>query len=245
MRPAHLALLTICLAPSAFAEPFYAGAEIGLATFDDTADADRIPSCGAQCVPSAVSINGTHFDSEETAWSVFAGWNIRDWVSIELAWSDLGETGDTLDIPSSLVMPQVIQYPAFPAAFDGIFFVDSAIVSPVDSAALSVEELTLSTVFRKQLAERFSASWSLGVIRASFDTKGSIPVGTVSSSPPPTITYTPVPFAAPDDEFGFLWGIGGAWHVTDRIDVELTYRNHDVRVVDVETYSLRIAFEIG
>jgi opacity protein-like surface antigen len=247
MRPAHLLLLTFCLAPAAFAESFYLGADIGHAGYDDTADADPVAPCGAPCTPTELSIDGLHFDSGDTAWSVFAGWNIRDWVSVELAWSDLGETSETFGFfaPALAGPPAIEMLPPNPGAFDGVVFASAVVfVADGDRAALSVEEISLSAVFRKKLAERFSASWSLGVTQASFETSGQLLVGSYSAGPPPVFAAVPVPFAAPDDEVGFLWGIGAAWHVTDRIALELAYRNHDTQVIDVEAYSLRVSLTL-
>jgi opacity protein-like surface antigen len=49
-------------------------------------------------------------------------------------------------------------------------------------------------------------------------------------------------YQSPDDEIGWLWGVGLSYALTDRIDLDLAYRRHDDKAIEVETVGLELLF---
>jgi hypothetical protein len=147
-----LILPSICLcfySTGEAAESFYVGARLGLSQYDGTADAARNTT---DSPPSEISINGLAFESDETAWGVYGGWNIKDWFALEIGFNDLGNTGRETFV-----------------AFDGVAAFTTR------GVAVDVAESYLASKFTLSLPGTWNANWTIGITRASFDTAGAVP----------------------------------------------------------------------
>ncbi|MEO1246347.1 MAG: outer membrane beta-barrel protein [Pseudomonadota bacterium] len=210
-----LCLTAVCLSfTEANATDFYLGARAGISLFDGTADSDGLQPPPQGGLPEEIPIDGLSFDSNETAWGLFAGWQLRDWFALEAGHTDLGES--RRNVPTSIV------------GEDLIF---------LNSTSIAIEEWYVSARFSKDLSKRFSANWTLGASRASFDVAGSIPVfvGPVIG---PGLIPQRLPFATPGDEIGLVWGFGFDWLLTQRLVLGIDYRQHNTNVLDVQSLTL-------
>jgi hypothetical protein len=195
----------------------YVGGSLGASRFDGTADADQPDFIGQ--IPDELSVNGLPFESTETAWSVYAGWQIKRWIALELGFSDLGNSGDESIISI---------FPGDPGA---------ALVS---SRSLGIEEWHLGARFSAPLSRSISADWIVGLTRAQFDAKGEVPL----FGPDPFVQIETIPFSSPGDETGLTWGFGFKWKLHERALVGIEYRQHNTQVLDVDTLSLGATFLI-
>lgn len=214
---ATILVLTLLLAAAgAGAEMLYVGGSLGASRFDGTADADQPDFVGQ--LPEALSINGLPFESTETAWSAYGGWQIRRWVALELGFSDLGNSGvETIT-----------------AIFGG----DPG-VALVSGRSLGIEEWHLGTRFSVPLSRNVSADWMVGLTRAQFEVTGGVPI-LIGLSPVTQIES--LPFTPPGDETGLAWGFGFKWKLHERARIGIEYRQHNTRVFDIDTLSLGATF---
>lgn len=227
--------------PPAIADSFYIGGSIGVSMIDDTVDA-AITSPGQPGeLPDEISINGRPFDSNETASGITIGWNANDWLAVELGYTDFGNTGQSLTTgffgPVPLVTP--LEPPIeIPPNFGG--FVAFPISLNANAAALSVEEWSIAAKFSKTLISDLSANWSIGITRAQFDADGQLTINELVTLDPLVINRINLPYASPENETGFNFGLGFAWRFSDRFSADIAYRRHDTRVIDVETVTLQL-----
>lgn len=239
-KPVSLITTFLLLAQPAIADTFYFGGNIGVSMIDDTVDAAPTSVSGPGVFPDQISLNGQPFDSNETAWGAFVGWNAYDWLAIELGYTDLGNAGQDLPFgffeQTPLTISQVVPISFIPAAF--------IIAAPAPSAssapALSIEEWSIAAKFSKTLISSLSANWSVGITRAHFDVEGQLTVSELVTLVPLEFRQTSLPYAAPDSETGFNLGFGFAWGFNDRFSADIGYQKHDTRVIDVETVALRL-----
>jgi Outer membrane protein beta-barrel domain len=227
----------------------YVGGDLGVAATDDVIDTAPTLRCGANCLPSEVSLDGLRLDAQETAWSLFAGWDVRDWLSLELAYTDLGESEGSLEPGAPLLLhtlPPGVVAVIDPDAFFGNSPPAVGIASAIDfgSASLGVQEVSVNMVFRHALTKSFSAWWSLGLSLATFETPGYYETIEIISFQPTVWEMRQIPFATPDDETGYRWGFGAEYALNERFGLELGYRRHELQVVDTETLSLRFLIRL-
>ena len=231
----------------AMADGFYVGADVGFSNVDDVADAEKVSPCEPLCFDEEISINGIHFDADESAWGLTFGWQWRDWFAIEASYADLGEPAEIVNLStgtagSPLIVPAIS--PGSLPSFGDIAAVSTTQLGLASSnfgsyAALSIKETALSARFSKRLTDRYSAYWILGITRANFETRGSLRVPVLLGIGQGPVAFSDSKFAAPDATTGTVWGIGFAWDASDRFSVDIGYRQRDTRVIDVETVSLR------
>jgi OmpA-like transmembrane domain len=229
----HIVTITLlALGASASAEPrFYAGASLGASRFDDTASTGaHFPDFGP-----GVPIDFQTFHSSETAWGASFGWQAKRWLAVELGYSDLGNSGTDLSVLQafpSLPSPGVSYGPPLPPGSYGVA------VQFRNSVALGIADWHVGTRFSVPLSPRFQANWLAAVSRARFDVQGVVSVLPVFGGEPPTY----VPFVSPGDETGLVWGFGFGWRVNSWLSLDLAFRRHDTRVLDVDTASLGVLF---
>ena len=240
-RQIAVATILVMTAPLAVAGDFYIGAGIGVSSFDDTVNASTPPPTALGEFPDEASLNGRSFDSEETAWELAVGWNARDWISLELAYTDFGNTGQSLLVgfidPAPTIVPAAPPLPT-PPSFGGIAAFPTT--SNAFAAALSVEEWSIAAKFRKPLIHDLSANWSIGVTRARFDAEGRLTVNEIVTFNPVVLNRVDLPYASPEDETGYRFGFGFEWRFNERFSADIGYRRHDTRVLDVETVNLQL-----
>lgn len=229
----------------------YVGGELGVAATDDDVNSAPTLPCGANCLPSEVSLDGLRLDAQETAWSLFAGWAVRDWLSLELAYTNLGEPEDFREPGAPLLLhtlPPGVVAVVDPDAFFGEVppAAGIAVGQAIDfgSVALGIEEVSVNVVFRHALAKSFSAWWSLGLSLATFEARGYYETIEIVSFQPTVWEMRQIPFATPDDETGYRWGFGAEYTLNERFGLELGYRRHELQVVDTETLSLRFLIRL-
>jgi Outer membrane protein beta-barrel domain len=238
-------LLAIAATP-ALADGFYVGAEVGVAATDDIVSADpEVLTCAPVCNLDAASLDGIRLDTRESAWSAFAGWTFREWLSLELAYADLGEAKETLQLGAPpLYTPQ----PGIVISIDpDVYFADvppaggflTTAAIDLGWVALGMKEMSVNAVFRHGLTERFSAWWLLGVSHATFDARGYYEVNEIVSFQPLVVELRQIPFVTPDDETGYRWGFGAEYALNERFSLQLGYRRHELQVIDTETLSVR------
>lgn len=189
---------------------FYVGASGSYAAVNGQASADRTRVASPGELPTAVSIDGLVFDDEDFAWSAIAGYRVWKFLAVEAGYADLGK-----------------------------FDLGGTLLGQPNMPRLAVEEWYLAARFAVPIYKRLSATWHLGVSRASFEVTGSVPV--FSGFPFPTLVGN-IPFETPDDETGFLWGFGFSYALTDRLDLGVNYRRHATQVIDAETAGLEVTF---
>ncbi len=197
-------------------EQFYVGGRLGVSETDGLAKADPTTPAPAGQFPSGISINELPFDTTETTWGGFVGWNIKDWVALELGHQNLGNVGTSL----------------LTAVLGGGGVITNFV-------AMDIEEWYVGARFSRPLTSRFSANWFAGLSRVGFDVQGELPFITNFSfiGAPST-----VPFATPDDETGLTWGLGFGWNVNNRFRVDLDYKQHRTQVLIVNSLSLALVF---
>jgi len=198
-------------------------------------------------LPGEISLSGFSFDSDETAWGIFGGWRVRDWVAVELGYRDLGNTGQDLRLTpgvfgTPLFTPTITVPPPVPfVPPDG--FITSAFPLPdIPGAALSAEEWSVTAKFRKDLTADWSANWTVGISRTDFEAEGSLTINELVSTDPFIFNTTSIPYASPDAETGFVWGLGFGWQATDAIELDLGFRQNKSGVIDIESASLRLNY---
>ncbi|MGI9204734.1 MAG: outer membrane beta-barrel protein [Woeseiaceae bacterium] len=218
MRSPIIPVLLLCFSlPAQAAGQYYFGARLGMSQYDGVADASRTAFVGS-AVPNEISIDGLPFESDETAWGLYGGWRIKNWIALEIGFNDLGNTGlETF------------------ATFNGL----SAFTT--NSVSVDVEEIYLAARFTRSLSERWNANWTLGVSQAAFDTTGAVPLIVIPLFMPPS-QRQPVPYATPDDEIGFIWGFGFGWEISNQWGLDIGYRQHDTQVFDVDTFEVAAYF---
>ena len=233
-----LLLIALWISESAICGEFYVGTSVGMSSIDDSADASRNNAIFLNQLPDDLSVGGRVFDSDETAWGATAGWKAFDWLAIEISYTDLGTASEDLTALFGLVTATPILAPPRPfLPPDGGFAINAA---PPPLAALDIEEWSVAAKFRKQLISRLAATWTLGVTRSEFDAQGSVTVPEVLSVNPPVVNLVSIPFASPDNETGFTWGLGFEWQFSERFAIDLGFRRHDTQVLEVDSIALRV-----
>lgn len=253
-RQFALALAVFLVTPLAVAGSFYISGGVGVSMIDDTVDTSAPSLVSFGELPNKVSLDGRSFDSNETASGFTLGWKARDWFSVELGYIDFGNTGQSLPSglfgpvpPTGFFGPVPIVTPAdppipIPPGFGGIV---SFPVSPnLFGAALSIEEWSITAKFRKSLISDLSANWSIGITRAQFDAEGQLTVNEIVTLDPLVLNTIDLPYASPDAETGFNFGLGFEWRFSERFSADIGYRRHDTRVIDVETVILQLIMEL-
>ena len=240
-KQSALIVAFLLVGPPVIAGDFYIGGSIGVSMIDDTVDAANTLPVELGVFPEEFSLNGRAFDSNETASGITIGWNANDWLAVELAYTDFGNTGQSL--PTGLFSQVPLVTPAvspigIPPNFGG--FVSVPIFSNTNAAALSVEEWSIGAKFRKTLISNLSANWSIGITRAQFDADGQLTINELVTLDPLVINRIGLPYASPKSETGFNFGLGFAWRFSDRYSADIGYRRHDTRVIDVETVALQL-----
>ncbi|MFK8016458.1 MAG: outer membrane beta-barrel protein [Gammaproteobacteria bacterium] len=238
-----LVLSFVSAAHAVSLDDFYASIGFGASGFDDVAEADL--------VNDGVTLNGLAFDSTETAWGITAGFDALPWLSIELGYSDLGESGASLNIVGTPITPSVTLSPNLPVITSPPPFDITSLggVAPTAftprGAALNVEQWHLGAKFRKSLTQKFEAHWYLGLARSQFDVRGAAPVfvptGTTGFVGLQSFMFVEVPYAKPDAEVGVNWGAGFDWRAHPRLDLGVQWRRHHAGVVNVDSYLLTVS----
>ena len=239
--------LVIPLAATIFAAPapaqdFYFGLGAGVSVFDDAVDTSGNAPFSPGQLPAEFSLDGRRFDSSETALEFTVGWNALDWLSLELGYTDFGNSGQAAQFgfigPAPVVTPSPVSPPP------GITPVPGPIVAGpfpanFNAAALEVEAWSLSAKFRWPLVADLSANWLVGISRASYDASGQFTFNEVVSLNPLVVNTTNVPFASPDDEIGYRAGFGFEWRFSDRFSADIGYRRHDTGALALDTVMLQ------
>lgn len=245
MRTRLLAFFSIFLwAMPVMADTFYVGASIGASRIDDVVDTSPTNFSG-QGLPSKLSLDGARLDSNETAAGAFVGWNVNDWLSLELSYTDLGEAAPRR--PDAFVTPIPIAIPTPTGLFPSPpgFFTRPTIPFTIGgSAAMGVEEWSVSAKFTKALAPRLSANWFVGLTHADFEALGQFTINEIVSFVPLETRPVSIPFSSPGSEAGYVYGFGFSWELNNRLSTDIGYRKHDTQAVQVETVSLRLAFSL-
>ena len=244
---ATIVVITILSAASpTYADNFYFGGNLGMSMTDDMANTDTLPLFAPGPAPIEAPLYGRSYDTNETSWGLVAGWNMRDWFALELSYTDLGNAGENpfgvfpfgIIVPSTppLGNPPPDVTPVPPVSFETVF--------PTSLIALETEEWSLNARFQKTLFSRLSANWAIGISRAEFEAKGNTRF--MTSFDPLTgqsVSFN-IPIASPGSETGWNWGAGFGWDVNDWLSLDLGYRKHDTKVLDIETVSLRVMFTL-
>lgn len=199
---------------SAAAEwPVYLGVSYGTSSVDGTANTGDGPVIGSGELPESLPIDGMPFSDDDGTWSAFAGYDINRWAGLEAGYTDLGA-----------------------------FRADTGARIGSETPAISMDSLYLAARLRYPLTNSISASWHLGITETDFDVDGSTQIlvigGGIFGSP--VIERIPVPFTEVDDETGYKWGFGVDWRFSRYVSAALEFTRHDVRVVDVDTFNLRL-----
>lgn len=212
-----LALIAVLLSGEVLAAdggPYF-GLTLGLSTTHGQAETDRASSAGREV--DSVPIDGFPFDSEETTWEALAGWRVLPWLGVELGYRDLGNFG--ADIRFFQMTPDGPRIPRL---------------------SLDIEEYSLAARFSVPLARRVDANWLAGVSRVEFSAEGGLPTFDPFGIRPSST----VPFATPDSEYGYVWGFGFTWKPLERVGLDIGYRRHDVRVLDIDSYSVSVLYSL-
>lgn len=231
-------LLVACLlARTSQAEglPVYLAVGGSFAQADTTVDTDNRLQ---PFPPSEISLNGLPFDDDSSGWSIDVGYQITDFLAVEIGYDDLGKFDGKAPVTAGT--PLFAPVPGAGFYVPPAFFIGVAPVIPDPlQRTLDVRSFNLAARFGVDLTKRVRATWHLGLARAEFDARGS----TVFLLPPETIsepfTELSVPFADPGEETGYLFGFGIGFDLSRQFDAELTYSRQDLRVLEFDTIELR------
>ena len=200
-------------------ERFYVGAGLGQSRAGDLADAEDPFGSGSSFPLTSMSVDGFEFDGEETAWGALLGWKAKDWLAIELGYHDLGNFGASIGF--------------------------RAIGAPESTLSLDIEEWSLGARFSVPVSRDFAANWFVGASRVDFEADGRFAISTgLPLFGPGSTEIIVLPFASPDDETGLVWGFGFTWRASERIELDLGYRRHDTRVLEIDAVSLDLLFSL-
>ncbi len=209
-----MAAITVAAPATARDGPLYLGASIGLAEVDGTASTDGLRLTTGPGLPDAVPLDGLPFDDDDGTWSAFLGYEINRFVAVEVGYADLGRHSTGIN------------------------------VGPAETPRLEAESAYLAGRLSFPLTEHIDATWRLGLSQTWFDAEGSTFAFLGSAGPivgrPVLGIVTEIPFADPDDETGLVWGFGFDWRFAPRFSAEIGFTRHDVQVLDVDTYNLRL-----
>ena len=233
----------LLLSPVAGAETFYIGASIGVSSIDDIASTDLTSSSQPGELPGEISLNGSSFDSSEPAFGITLGWRAKDWLALELGYTDLGESKQTLRAPGfGTFTPPVnlFDIPPSPIGFDGV------LASPLDfgGPTLGIEEWSLAARFSTSLVSGLSANWSVGITHNQFEAEGELIINEIVTLNPLVFDSTSIPYVSPDNEIGYKFGFGFAWKFNDRFSADIGYQRRDTQVVDVESIALQLILSL-
>lgn len=234
-----LIVTALLLAPAASAETFYIGASIGVSTVDDIVSADLTSVSLPGELPGELSLNGIAFDTDEPAYGITLGWRAKDWLALELGYTDLGESRQTFRAPNfSAITPLLnpITFPPGPIGFPGLIAAPIAL----DGPSLGIEEWSMAARFSAPLVSDLSANWSVAITHAQFDAGGELIINEIVTLDPLVLNSVSIPYASPDNEIGYKFGFGFAWKFNDRFSTDIGYQRHDTGVVDVETLALQL-----
>lgn len=233
-----LIVAALLLAPVASAETFYIGASIGVSMVDDVVSTDFTSVSQPGQLPGEISLNGSAFDTNEPAYGITLGWRAKNWLALELGYTDLGESRQTLRAPTFSTLTPIVDPITLPPGpgFSGF------VAAPLsfDGPAFSIEEWSLAARFSAPLVSGLSANWSVAVTQVQFDASGELIINEIVTLDPLVLNSINVPYASPDNEIGYRFGFGFAWKFNDLFSTDIGYQRHDTKVVDVESVSLRL-----
>ena len=238
-----LIISALLLSPIAKPETFYIGASIGVSTVDDIVSADLTSSSQPGELPEEISLNGSAFDTSEPAYGIALGWRAKNWLAIELGYTDLGESKQTMRGPIFGTLTPALnpaELPPGPIDFIG------AIAVPVnlDGPALGIEEWYLAARFSASLISDLSANWSIGITHNQFDAGGQLTINEIVTLDPLVLNSTSIPYASPDNEIGYKFGFGFAWKFNDRFSADIGYQRRDTQVADIESIDLQLILSL-
>ena len=238
-----LVAAALLIGPVAIADSFYVAGSVGVSMIDDTAAADSRVSSQPGVPPAEISLNGLAFESDETAYGVAIGWQARNWLAVELGYTNLGEAEWRSQFPVfSIFTPTFAPVPLPPGVIPG-GAVSATPLMP-DGPTLGIEELSLAARFSASLTQALSANWSVGITHVQFDADGEFVFFELVT--PGLLAFNPVeiPYASPDNEIGYNFGFGFEWAFNDRFSADIGYRRHDTQVIDVDTVTLRLILSL-
>ena len=236
-----LIVSALLLGPVASAETFYIGASIGVSMVDDIVSADVTSVSQPGELPSEISLNGSAFDTDEPAYGITLGWRAKEWLALELGYADLGESRQTFRaINLGTFVPPLNPIPFPPGLGPG--GLTGIVAAPLnfDGPSLGIEEWSLGARFSAPLVSDLSANWSIAITQVQFDASGELTINEIVTLDPLVLNSVSIPFASPDNEIGYKFGVGFAWKFNDRFSTDIGYQRHDTRVVDVETVALQL-----
>lgn len=238
-----LIVAALLLSPVAKAETFYIGGSIGVSMVDDIVSADLTSSSQPGELPEEISLNGSSFDTNEPAYGITLGWRAKNWLAIELGYTDLGESKQTLRAPFLGTVTPSLNPAGFPPGPIDFF---GPIAAPVilDGPTLGIEELSLAARFSMPLISGLSANWLIGITQNQFDAGGQLTINEIVTLDPLVLNSTNIPYASPDNEIGYKFGFGFAWKFNDRFSADFGYQRHDTQVVDIESIALQLILSL-
>lgn len=242
-RQYGLVVSALLLSPIASAETFYISGSIGVSMVDDIASADLTSSSQPGELPEEISLNGSAFDSDEPAYGISVGWRAKDWLAVELGYTDLGESTQIVRTPffgTTVPAPDLIEIPPVGIGFPNVIAAPLNIEGPT----LGIEEWSLAAKFSKSLVSGWSANWSVGITHVQFDAEGQFTINEIVTLDPLVLNSTSIPYASPDNEVGYKFGFGFAWSFNDRFSADIGYQRHDTQVVDVESVTLQLILSL-
>jgi opacity protein-like surface antigen len=153
-----LAILMCAAAPSTSARGFYVGVEVGQ-SHSDIGMGDRF-------VAQRGTLTGTSRDEKDDAYGAYFGYAITEHFSIELAYSNLGETrySEERDVPPPLLFP--VRPPSSVS--------DALLLPERQETTIESESLSLSLIGRYPLTETLFLSGRAGL--AAHAMKGDLRV---------------------------------------------------------------------
>lgn len=238
-----LIVSALLLSPIAKAETFYIGASIGVSTVDDIVSADLTSSSQPGELPGEISLNGNAFDTNEPAYGIIFGWHAKNWLAVELGYTDLGESKQTIRAPFvGTVTPSIIPVDPLPGPIN--FFGGFAAPVNLDGPTLRITEWSLAARFSKYLISELSANWLIGITHNQFEAGGQLTINEIVTVDPLVLNSVSIPYASPDNEIGYKFGFGFAWKFNDRFSADIGYQRHDTQIVDIESIALQLILSL-
>ena len=133
--------LTICIlliiVPRSFAvENIYSGIDLGLTHFSGDGPAD-----------TQIFQKGQHFSDSHFDYGIHVGYQITDWLAVELAYTDFGRGTQKFKISRDVVF----------------------VGKPTDTQTIEANALSISAMFNHEITESFSAFGLLGIASMNYE----------------------------------------------------------------------------
>ena len=252
MKRTILLLGLLSMTTSIEAQNFYAGVSLGVSQFDGIADTDTAIVGTLPTLPANLPLNGIPFDGSESNWGVFGGWEINDWLAIQAGYSELGNhetkigsvfavpggaSGVALGVDELHLAAKVRARVSKRLTTTGLLGITRASFDAQGGFAIGFNPVTAIPGVPALIPDpsAFVTTMLPPDLAASLILNPSLIIGDPFFLSIPQLR---VPVSTPQDETGLIWGAGMEIDVNDSVAIDVSFRQHDTRVLKIDTWSV-------